>query len=97
MKLDSTRPWSTRPERTSAHRRSRNHESAGRQRGSPALAGVDGPPDAWADLSLDALRLYRRRLAEEEEKVSYWRRLVHARIDVLEAEAHHERPLRSTS
>jgi hypothetical protein len=48
----------------------------------------------WTDLSLDSLRAYRRRLTDEEEKVSYWRRLVHARIDVLEAEAHHERPLR---
>jgi hypothetical protein len=55
---------------------------------------VAPPPDVWADLSLDDLRLYRRSLAEEEEKVSYWRRLVHARMDVLEAEAHHERPLR---
>lgn len=59
-----------------------------------ALAEVDGPPDVWEDLSLDDLRLYRRRLAEEEEKISYWRRLVHARIDVLQAEAHHERPLK---
>lgn len=47
-----------------------------------------------SDLGLDQLRAYRHRLAVEEEKVSYWRRLVHARIDVLEAEAHHERPLR---
>ena len=62
--------------------------------GGLALADVELSADAWADLSLDDLRLYRRRLAEEEEKVSYWRRLVHARIDVLEAEAHHERPLR---
>jgi len=59
-----------------------------------ALAEVAPGPDAWSDLDLPDLRLYRRRLAEEEEKVSYWRRLVHARIDVLEAEAHHERPLR---
>ena len=47
-----------------------------------------------SDLDLDRLRDYRHRLAVEEEKVSYWRRLVHARIDVLEAEAHQERPLR---
>src|SRR3954467_4823569 len=52
------------------------------------------PPSAWASLTLNELRLYRRRLAEEEEKVSYWRRLVHARLDVLRAEAYHERPLR---
>lgn len=55
---------------------------------------VAAPLDALVDLVLADLRLYRRRLAEEEEKISYWRRLVHARIDVLEAEAHHERPLR---
>jgi len=58
------------------------------------LAEVDSPPDAWEQLPLPDLRLYRRRLSEEEEKISYWRRLVHARIDVLEAESQHERPLR---
>jgi hypothetical protein len=57
-------------------------------------AEVDSPPDAWEQLPLTDQRLYRRRLSEEEEKISYWRRLVHARIDVLEAESHHERPLR---
>ncbi len=62
--------------------------------GGLALAQVAGPPDAWSELTLDDLRLYRRILSAEEEKISYWRRLVHARIDVLEAEAHHERPLR---
>ena len=61
-----------------------------RRVGSPAGDGVARP---WSDLSLDELRSYRRRLADEEERVSYWRRLVHARIDVLVAEAHHERPL----
>ncbi len=54
---------------------------------------VTEPPRKWSELSLDGLRAYRRTLAAEEEKVSYWRRLVHARIDVLEAGAHHERPL----
>jgi hypothetical protein len=58
------------------------------------MPGVAAPPAALDHLTLADLRLYRRRLADEEEKVSYWRRLVHARIDVLEAEAHHERPLR---
>ena len=62
--------------------------------GGLVLAEVAAPPDAWENLSLAALRLYRRRLSEEEEKISYWRRLVHARIDVLEAESKHERPLR---
>jgi len=58
-----------------------------------AVPEFEDPPRHWSELSLDGLRAYRRRLADEEERVSYWRRLVHARIDVLEAEAHHERPL----
>jgi hypothetical protein len=40
------------------------------------------------DLSLEELRAYRERLSGEEERVSYWRRLLHARIDLLEAESH---------
>lgn len=36
-------------------------------------------------LDLPELRAYRSRLREEEERVSYWRRVVHARLDVLEA------------
>jgi hypothetical protein len=39
-----------------------------------------------AGLGLTELRAYRQRLMDEEDKVSYWRRLVHARLDVLEAE-----------
>ena len=65
----------------------------GSREGHLALAEVDAPAVAWGELSLHELRLYRKRLSEEEEKISYWRRLVHARIDVLEAESHHERPL----
>lgn len=38
-----------------------------------------------AALSLAELRTYRQRLRDEEDRVSYWRRLVHARIDLLEA------------
>ncbi len=59
-----------------------------------SLTSVEGAELELGDLSLDHLRAYRRRLTDEEERVSYWRRLVHARLDVLEAEAHHERPLR---
>ena len=43
-----------------------------------------------ADLSLAELRSYRQRLTDEEDRVSYWRRLAHARIDILEAESHTE-------
>jgi hypothetical protein len=38
-----------------------------------------------AHLTLPELREYRARLRQEEERVSYWRRLVHARMDVLNA------------
>jgi RsiG-like len=51
------------------------------------------PPVALGDLGLAELRDYRRRLSGEEDRVSYWRRLVQGRIDVLEAERRLERPL----
>ncbi|HEY9566102.1 MAG TPA: hypothetical protein VIR30_20255 [Nocardioides sp.] len=40
-----------------------------------------------AELTLAQLRNYRQRLTDEEDRVSYWRRLAHARIDILQAEA----------
>lgn len=54
----------------------------------PALPG-----QSLGELSLEALRAYRAGLAEEEERVSYWRRLVHARIDLLQAEVATAGPL----
>lgn len=54
---------------------------------------VDPPLVGVADLSLAELRAYRRKLADEEDRVSYWRRLVHARLDVLAAESSHAGPL----
>lgn len=39
----------------------------------------------YEHLSLDALRSYRRALGEEEGRVSYWRRILQARVDVLRA------------
>lgn len=70
----------------------------GRRTGSPAgrddpgsSAGRDEPAEPATprleELTLDALRAYRRHLSDEEDRVSYWRRLVHARLDLLEAEA----------
>lgn len=47
---------------------------------SPHLSGLD----------LNSLRSYRHTLTAEEDKVSYWRRLVHARIDLLKAGASSE-------
>lgn len=48
------------------------------------------PSPHLASLSLAELRAYRERLNREEERASYWRRLVHARMDLLEAESHAE-------
>ena len=39
----------------------------------------------FAHLSLAALRDYRRTLTAEEDQVSYWRRIIQARLDVLRA------------
>jgi len=40
-----------------------------------------------AHLSLDELRHYRSTLAQEESRVSYWRRILQARLDLLRAGA----------
>lgn len=40
-----------------------------------------------AGLDLPGVRAYRQRLEAEEDRVSYWRRLAHARLDVLAAES----------
>jgi hypothetical protein len=39
----------------------------------------------YAHLSIEALREYRRALTAEEGKVSYWRRILQARLDVVQA------------
>jgi hypothetical protein len=41
--------------------------------------------DAFAHLSIGDLRAYRQALAEEENRVSYWRRIIQARLDVVRA------------
>jgi hypothetical protein len=54
---------------------------------SPRGRGTD-PAEASPDLAhvgLVELRTYRQELNSEEERVSYWRRLVQARIDILTA------------
>ncbi len=47
------------------------------------MSTTDGP--ALDTLPLEELRRYRQRLRDEEDRVSYWRRLVHARMDLLTA------------
>lgn len=46
-----------------------------------------------AGLDLEGLRAYRHRLEAEEDRVSYWRRLVHARLDLLAAGSATDHPL----
>lgn len=41
--------------------------------------------DAYSHLTLDGLRAYRRALSDEENRVSYWRRILQARLDLLRA------------
>ena len=39
--------------------------------------------EAYAHLSIDGLREYRRALSDEEHRVSYWRRILQARLDLV--------------
>jgi hypothetical protein len=41
------------------------------------------PSEEFAALGLDILRMYRKALRGEESRVSYWRRLVQTRLDLL--------------
>ena len=45
------------------------------------------PAPELSGLGLDQLRAYRAALSAEEDKVSYWRRLLHGRVDLLQAQA----------
>ena len=51
------------------------------------------PSAELAALGLPELRAYRHSLEVEEDRVSYWRRLVHARLDLLAAESAADHPL----
>jgi hypothetical protein len=54
---------------------------------SPHRSTPSGPPDPvpLPELSLSDLRAYRDTLRAEADRVSYWRRVTHGRIDVLTA------------
>lgn len=59
-----------------------------RTRDGRRAAASRGEPERSADfdhLTLASLRNYRRALAEEEGRVSYWRRILQARLDVVRA------------
>jgi len=52
-----------------------------------------GPAPELSRLGLAELRAYRAALSAEEDKVSYWRRLVQGRVDLLKAQAVSENTL----
>jgi hypothetical protein len=54
----------------------------------PTADRCGGPPQRspdFAHLSLDGLRHYRATLTAEEGRVSYWRRIIQARLDLVRA------------
>ena len=70
----------------------RHDDTDGQRVGAQATPATAAPgrrapvPERSADfahLTLAALRAYRKTLAHEESRVSYWRRLIQARLDVL--------------
>lgn len=42
--------------------------------------------DEYEHLDIDELRAYRKTLTDEESRVSYWRRIIQARLDLLRAD-----------
>lgn len=66
--------------------RARPHGAASPTRRRRAI-GDAVPSPHLARVTLEGLRSYRQRLTDEEERVSYWRRLAQARIDILVAES----------
>jgi hypothetical protein len=54
----------------------------------PTADRFHAPPERsedFAHLSLDGLRQYRATLSSEESRVSYWRRIIQARLDLVRA------------
>src|SRR4051812_45469887 len=59
----------------------------GARKAAPAPRPRRERSDDFVHLSLGRLRSYRQALAEEENRVSYWRRIVQARLDLVRAGA----------
>ena len=57
--------------------------TGGRPRTPVAPRPIPERSPQFTHLSLDALRSYRKALTAEESQVSYWRRLIQARLDVV--------------
>lgn len=58
-------------------------EAAPRRKGEPRPVPLRS--DLYGHLSIDGLRTYRSALSAEEGNVSYWRRILQARLDVVTA------------
>jgi hypothetical protein len=79
----SARPTQTEAERA-AHRKAQAEARSARASARAAARAI--PPvrvPELAHLTLDGLRSYRTSLREEEDRVSYWRRILQARWDTL--------------
>ena len=65
--------------------------AARRKERKAARAAIPAPErdPAYDHLSLDDVRSLRTALSEEETRVSYWRRIVQARLDVVRMRSHH--------
>ncbi|MFD6417588.1 hypothetical protein [Streptomyces sp. NPDC060194] len=61
------------------------------QRSAPGPAGAAAPPPDLSALRLSELRDLRRRAQQDEADLSYVRRLLHGRIDILRAETDRRR------
>jgi hypothetical protein len=66
--------------------RAHDHDGSGPGRRRRTISDATPSPHL-AQVSLETLRAYRQRLTDEEDRVSYWRRLAQARIDILVAES----------
>lgn len=73
------------PAETREQRRERQAAARAARASARAAARAIVPlrSEDFAALSLDQLRAYRRALLEEEDRVSYWRRILQARLDTL--------------
>lgn len=98
---DATIPAPRRRGRPPVHRTPEEVAAAAADRAARKKARLAEPaPEenpAYSPLSLDELRRIRSLLGEEETRVSYWRRLIQARLDLLETDELHEDPIQDIS
>lgn len=57
------------------------------------VINTDASPEGLGELDLSDLREYRDACRAEEEKVSYWRRIAHIRLDLIKAQKNEGQPM----